>query len=320
MPQNRSTHLVRGSALLAIGLAGYLTVRHELLPESFGELGHYRAAALAEIAENQPPLFQGRDMCYECHEDIVDLVRKDTHHSVNCEDCHGTAEGHETAYKHVALQMGLDEEIPEEEAVMFKNKDRSLCLLCHRRLSARPNSFPQIDPDEHVAFLRKEGVTVDCVECHSPHEPMFLLTETSAAQKHTIIQECFHCHDPVPETPIEEVEDHTPVFTCSDCHEALTEDFATRSHAAMSCGICHQFTKVSDTAGRIFKNGSVRFCLLCHEDKPFKDGEAVPLVTWPDHLDAKGIEGDERDKTCAQCHWEKIHTMSWATPAEGEDR
>jgi hypothetical protein len=57
----------------------------------------------------------------------------------------------------------------------------------------------------------------------------------------------------------------------------------------------------------------VKFCLLCHEDKPFKNAKAIPLVRWPAHLDEEKIEGPDRDKTCIQCHWEGIHTMSWGT-------
>lgn len=311
MPHRPSTHLLRGLVILLVGGSASLLLQASLVPETFGEYGHYRATALEEIAA-QKPLFQGRDVCYECHDDIVDLVLKDTHHSVNCEDCHGPAQ------LHVAFQMGEDDEgITEEMAVLPRNKDRSLCLLCHRRLHARPASFPQVVPEVHVGFLRKDGVEVDCVECHDPHEPIFLLTEASSARVHPVIQECFHCHDPVPETPLEEVEEHLPVFLCRSCHGELAEDAGERSHGGLSCGTCHQYTKVSDTAGRIFKNGNVRFCLLCHADKPFKNEEAIPLVRWPDHLDEEKIADVDRAKSCIDCHWDKIHTMAWS-PSEGE--
>ena len=307
----RSAHLWRGFVVLLLAGMAMLVIRSLLVPETFGQIGRYRGAALAEIAD-QEPLFQGREMCNECHEDEVDAILKDTHHSLNCEDCHGPAQ------LHVRFQYGEegDEWITEEMALLPKIKDRSLCLLCHRRLRARPVSHPQIDPDDHVAFLLKGGAPVDCVECHSPHEPIFLQTEASSARLHPVIRECYHCHDPVPETPLEEVEDHPPVFQCVDCHTELVKDFEARPHSFVSCAICHQYTQVSDTADRIYKNGNVKFCLLCHEDKSFKNGQAIPLVRWPAHLDEEKVEGADREKTCIQCHWEGIHTMSWGTAIE----
>ncbi len=314
MSHSRSSHLFRGCAILLLAGLAYVMLRAAVIPESFGEYGHYRAAALDEIAA-QRPMFQGRDACYECHDDIVDLVNKDTHHSVNCEDCHGPA------WKHVAYQMGEDDEgISEEDAVLPMIKDRSLCLLCHRRLQARPRSFPQIDPATHIELQCGEDAQVDCIECHSPHEPIFLLTDTSSARIHPVISECFHCHDPVPEQPLEEVDDHPPVFLCNHCHEDLSTDFEQRSHSALACGICHQFTKVTDTAGRIFKNGNDRFCLLCHEEKPFKGAGTVPLVAWPAHLDEEDVAEADRDKTCVECHWEMIHSMSWGDADGGAGR
>ncbi len=314
MKFRRSTHLIRGWAVLLVVIMVYVGGRSLFMPEGFGEYGHYRAGALEEIAD-QEPLFQGREICYECHDDIVDLVKKDTHHSVSCGDCHGPA------LKHVAYQSGEDDEgITEEDAALPKNKDRSLCLFCHRRLRGKPRFFPQIDQESHYTFLKLKDRSVDCVECHSPHEPIFLLTEFSSARLHPVITECFHCHDPVPEQSIADVGDHPPMFFCNDCHQALSEDFENRPHSFVKCGTCHQFTKVSDTAGRIFKNGNIRFCLLCHEEKPFKDGDAVPLIRWPAHLDDEQVDEADREMTCIECHWEQIHMMKENLPKEGADR
>jgi hypothetical protein len=299
--------------VLVTFVATYLLLQSVLMPATFGDYGHYRASALDDEVARRPA-FQGRDMCYECHDDIVDLVLKDTHHSVNCEDCHGPAD------LHVRYQMGEDDEgITEEMAVLPKIKDRELCLLCHRKLRARPSTFPQIVAEEHVAFLRKDGVDVDCVECHSPHEPIFLLTEVDAARAHPVIQNCSACHESVPERALADAEGHTPVFQCQDCHGDVVADTLERSHADLTCGVCHQYTRVSDTAGRIFKNGNPRFCLLCHEDRPFKDADAIPVVRWPDHLDEEQIPEEERESTCIECHWDKIHAMSWAPERAGDE-
>ena len=53
-----------------------------------GKYGHYRAAAIGEIAAH-PMKFAGHQTCESCHSDIADVKAKGTHAHVNCEACHG---------------------------------------------------------------------------------------------------------------------------------------------------------------------------------------------------------------------------------------
>jgi len=58
-------------------------------------------------------------------------------------------------------------------ADMKVNKTVELCALCHRKLTARPADFPQIDLRAHVegwGMQYRDGV---CFTCHSnPHKPL----------------------------------------------------------------------------------------------------------------------------------------------------
>jgi hypothetical protein len=54
-------HLVRLAVLFAIGLLAFVILRAAVVPRSFGQYGHYRGAAIAEIAA-RPIAFAGRGL------------------------------------------------------------------------------------------------------------------------------------------------------------------------------------------------------------------------------------------------------------------
>jgi hypothetical protein len=94
----------------------------------------------------------------------------------------------------------------------------------------------------------------------------------------------------------------------------VTRDFSAREHASLRCTACHLFHRENESSGRIFKNGNRRFCLLCHEALPFRDGDALPLVVSREHLpemaeafgkNAGDLESDPR--ACLSCHYEYLH-------------
>lgn len=191
------------------------------------------------------------------------------------------------------------------------------CLFCHRKLAARPRDFPQIDPVQHFEFLHVTDPKTRCIECHSPHEPIYLLKKVEDARIHPIIYACNNCHDKKPEGDYKEVKDHPVIFSCQDCHAEIVTDFKKHEHAFMDCTACHLFHKENETAGRIFKNGNKQFCLLCHEKKPFKDQEKLPQVVSSEHLaeqakdsslDAETLLKDPR--SCIDCHFDFIHDSS----------
>jgi hypothetical protein len=306
-PVNHSAHVVRILVILVVAIAAGFTVQRLLRPESFGEQGHYRADSILEIVRREP-VHQSRAACAECHGDIHDVHQKDVHRGVQCEDCHGPGRDH------VRYHRDGGDGITLARATMPKEYTLEGCLFCHRKLRARPSSFAQIDPREHYDFLHVTDPGTPCIECHNPHEPLFLLAGVSEARVHPIIFECADCHDAPPEASHKEVADHPTIFVCGDCHPSVVRDFERHEHAFLRCTACHLFHDESEIASRIYRSGNRRFCLLCHEQKPFKDADALPQVVPFEHIEEmapimRRLPGPLHDDptACLQCHFDYIH-------------
>lgn len=132
--------------LLTLGIVvSYGAMRLVLRPESFGEYGHYRGAALGEAAAHEP-VFAGAKSCLECHEETFAERDQHEHRGISCESCHGPARDHVRD--------------PDIGLAAFPAEG---CLRCHSPEPARPATQKQVDPSDHF-----EG---KCVECHLPHKP-----------------------------------------------------------------------------------------------------------------------------------------------------
>ena len=81
-------HLFRFAGLFVVAFLIFLIARIFVVPKSFGEYGHYRAAAITEIAA-LPVKYAGHQACVSCHTDVQDTKSKGMHAGVNCEACHG---------------------------------------------------------------------------------------------------------------------------------------------------------------------------------------------------------------------------------------
>jgi len=142
-------HLLRVALVFAIGAIVFVLVRAVLVPRSFGEYGHYRGNAIAEIAA-KTPVFAGHQVCETCHTDVATMKNAGKHVTVNCEACHGALANH--ADDPVTIQP------PKLDTAI-------LCVHCHEVNGARPADFPQIVAEEHSAGL-------PCETCHQPHSPL----------------------------------------------------------------------------------------------------------------------------------------------------
>jgi hypothetical protein len=132
--------------LLTLGIIGtYGVMRYFLKPDSFGEYGHYRGAALVERTALEP-VFAGAKACRECHGEVLAVQDKHEHRRISCETCHSPARAHARD--------------PDVKTTPFTEDH---CLRCHSREPARPITQKQIDPKDHF-----EG---KCLECHLPHHP-----------------------------------------------------------------------------------------------------------------------------------------------------
>jgi hypothetical protein len=140
-------HLFRLAALFLVAFLAFLGIRGLLVPRSFGQYGHYRGDAMAEIAA-RPVNFAGHQTCETCHTDVLEIKKDGRHARVNCEACHGPQAKH------------ADDPASVKPA---KLDTAVLCLRCHAMNSAKPVSFPQVAADHSNGLA--------CDACHQPHSP-----------------------------------------------------------------------------------------------------------------------------------------------------
>jgi hypothetical protein len=141
-------HLIRLAVVMAIALVSFVILRTAVVPHSFGQYGHYRGDAIAEIS-SRPMTFAGHDACEACHTDIADQKKLGKHVVVACEACHG------------ALAKHADDPGSMQPA---KLDTTVLCARCHEANRAKPKAFPQVVTADHSAGLA-------CNACHQPHHP-----------------------------------------------------------------------------------------------------------------------------------------------------
>ncbi len=135
--------------LFAIFIVAFLILRHFLIPESFGEHGHYLFNAVYDNQDKELH-YAGGDVCADCHEDQAQSLASDMHKMISCETCHGP---------------GLEHIETESSEFIEKNSGREFCGLCHSINYARKtNVVVQINTDEH-------NPEKNCIECHNPHMP-----------------------------------------------------------------------------------------------------------------------------------------------------
>jgi hypothetical protein len=173
-------HLFRFAGLFVLAFLVFLVVRGYVVPKSFGQYGHYRGAAIGEIAD-RPVKFAGHEACEGCHADVQAVKGKGKHAHVNCEACHGAIyqrlpapeQPKQNLYQRfVAL---IVPPAPPEPLLLRHAEDPSsvapqlpdtavLCARCHTASAAKPKGFPQVVPAEHSNGM-------PCETCHQPHSP-----------------------------------------------------------------------------------------------------------------------------------------------------
>ncbi|MGE5362252.1 MAG: multiheme c-type cytochrome [Bacteroidales bacterium] len=196
--------------LFALFLVALLAARHYLIPPTFGDEGHYRAAAVPEIAARAVK-YAGREACADCHPDVIETHSQGKHHFLGCETCHGPSAAH------AANPTEVKPRVPRE---------RDFCPRCHSYDPSRPTGFPQIDPVSH-------NPGNPCVACHMPHAPA----------PPTLPASCGACHGEIARTKA--ASPHAPV-PCTRCHEVSDKhkdvpraNPPTKPTTREFCGECH---------------------------------------------------------------------------------
>ena len=194
--------LMLGAALIA--------ARTYLIPKTFGELGHYRAAAVDANA-SRPMVYAGREDCAVCHDQRAEQFSKARHQTLSCEVCHGAAAAH--------IESPSEHKPPAP-------RDRGYCPLCHGYNPSRPTGFPQIDPVSH-------NPGAPCIQCHDPHAP----------EPPRVPQECSACHAEIARTKT--LSSHA-TLECTQCHQVNERhkvdpraSTPTKPAAREFCGQCH---------------------------------------------------------------------------------
>ena len=81
-------HIQRLILVFAAILVIFLIIRKVLIPDSFGDFGHYRGLALDENKAIEAK-YVGESICGDCHDDYMELKMSDLHAGISCETCHG---------------------------------------------------------------------------------------------------------------------------------------------------------------------------------------------------------------------------------------
>ena len=234
MPQQ----VVRLGIAFAVLAIVFMAVRQTLVPDTFGEAGHYRAAAVDSI-EAYPLQYAGHEACATCHRPSAEKKSTSNHSGVSCEVCHGPAA------EHAAAPGSVKPPAPRE---------RGFCPMCHGYNASRPSGFPQIDPVAH-------NPTVPCMTCHDPHAP----------EPPVIPGACRACHGQIAS---QKAVSHHATLPCLTCHEAPDEHKATprlvrpgKPDTRDFCGGCHAEAAASPShIPRIdmSTHGDGYLCWQCH--------------------------------------------------------
>jgi hypothetical protein len=234
MPQQVS----RLAIVFTVLVGGLVLSRFFLVPATFGELGHYRSAAIDSVVA-QPVRYAGHQVCVECHEDITEMKEVSLHSNVACEVCHGAAAAHVEDF---------------EKYLPPAPRERGYCPLCHGYNPSRPTGFPQIDPIAH-------NPVKPCIACHDPHQPV---------TPH-VPEACSACHGEIART---KAISHHAALPCVQCHETEEEHKVSprlvrpgKPRTRAVCGGCH--AKDSDAPREIPRvdlgtHGDTTVCWQCH--------------------------------------------------------
>jgi Cytochrome c554 and c-prime len=142
-------HQLRLAGVFVLGTLLFLAFRSFFVPSSFGQYGHYRGDAIADVAA-LAVVHAGHEACESCHVDIHDEKAKGRHTGINCEACHG-AQGMHASDPGSAVP-------PRPDAAV-------LCAQCHEASAAKPKWFKQVNTQEHFTGMV-------CTGCHPAHNPL----------------------------------------------------------------------------------------------------------------------------------------------------
>lgn len=172
-----SGHLWLLLLLIIAGVVGYVAIRGQMVPATYGDQGAYRAAALREIAA-RPSKWHTDATCLECHQNVTKEREGSLHEAVRCFHCHGGGTKHVEWARVAAKSPGTA--IPPAQKWdgnflttidLYLTKDKATCLSCHQEAVGMPEKFKKINLAQHLEEMgASEPNSPDvCAECHKGH-------------------------------------------------------------------------------------------------------------------------------------------------------
>ena len=237
-------HISRLLMLLVAAMAIAFALKLYLTDPSYYRFGYYRADAVPELAAGEPH-YLGSASCLECHEERSAVWPVSAHKTVQCEVCHG-----------------VTDECPVKEGSRIPEDTIRLCLTCHEKMPARPESHPQIVPDEHPF---DDGEVMPCLECHDPHAPGPVAREEIA----TTVE---------PSLPATAVAAPDGAKKCAKCHGKLGE--GVKKNPALAGIAAGEFIEKMN----LYRDGGGDSKVMIRFAKSLSDEEIAELAAYYESL------------------------------------
>lgn len=258
----------------------------------------------------------GSEMCLECHDTMLDTLKRTQHINVtyskdaaaveSCEACHGPGSLHmdDPEEKGSIRSFKLESAVEKSDA----------CLTCHKQ-DARFKHFSsekhllagetctschtihQVKPNEKLINNTADKM---CLSCHIEKEASFNLPYHHKVKEDRMT--CWDCHEPHNTAVSEQSIGQKKIYTrCFTCHPSQQGPF-TYEHVGVNtggCSVCHS-VHGSENARLLKRANQYLLCLECHSGPSLSKGL---LGTQPTsfHMTNKATY-----QSCTVCHV-KIH-------------
>ncbi len=260
--------------------------------------------------------YVGTETCLECHDDMLDTLKKTPHNNLSytksmskvesCEACHGPGSTHiedpevqgsirsfgqAAAGETVAACLNCHKE--DKRFKHFQREKHFLagesCTSCH--------TLHQSKPQDNLLSRNPEKM---CFTCHQEKEAAFSLPFHHKVKEGRMT--CWSCHDPHnTEVSSQSIGQKKIYDKCFTCHPSKKGPF-TYEHLAVNtggCSVCHT-PHGSENARLLQRSGQYLLCIECHSGPSLSDQLLGPK-TPSFHITSKSTY-----QNCTICHV-KIH-------------
>ena len=246
--------------------------------------------------------YVGKDVCGECHEDVVGSFDRTAHGrsdlngwdpATACEACHGPGQQH------------VDEGGELELIVKAGEEGTRMCASCHgggRTAHWAGSSHESFgvecaschsvhSPWQDQKTLRNKDISTSCLECHGEmRKHMYQRSRHPLAEG---LMSCVSCHNPHGSPAEAAVAAITPNDKCYECHADKRGPYLYEHQPVREdCGNCHSPHGSNQTM--LLKVSPPRLCQSCHLFGHHQTVPGQPTQIW------------NQNRSCVNCH-PRIH-------------